>query len=119
MQGYRQLEVWQLGMGLSVAIYQATEDLPKHELYELTSQLRRAAVSIPANIAEGYGRNGAKEYAQFVGVACGSQMELATLLDLCTRLYPTHSFEEAIGMNDRCGQMLGRLRAAIVAKSRT
>jgi len=84
--GYRKLRVWQTAFELAKAIYEETNKLPKHELYGLTSQMRRSAVSVAANIAEGYGRNHRKEYLQFLGLANGSLMELETHLLLCEAL---------------------------------
>jgi four helix bundle protein len=73
---YRRLQVWQRAHRLTLDVYQATRTLPKEELFGLTSQLRRAALSIPANIAEGCGRNGHAELARFLGIALGSANEL-------------------------------------------
>lgn len=72
MGDYRALRVWQKAHALTLRVYQATESLPKHELYGLTSQLRRAAASIPANIAEGTGRDSQAELARFCRIALGS-----------------------------------------------
>lgn len=76
MQDFRKLRVWQRAHGLTVEIYRVTRAFPKDELYGLTSQLRRAASSIGANIAEGCGRGGDKEFAQFLQVATGSASEV-------------------------------------------
>ena len=84
--GFKSLVVWQKGMDLTTAIYRASERFPKSELYGLTSQLRRAASSIPANVAEGYGRASAKEEQQFLSIARGSLMEVETFLILTERL---------------------------------
>jgi four helix bundle protein len=73
---YRKLQVWQRAHQLTLDVYQVTRALPKDELYGLTSQLRRAASSIAANIAEGCGRNGDAELARFLGIALGSANEL-------------------------------------------
>ncbi len=80
IQNYKELEVWQIAMDLAETCYQITRGFPKEELFGLTSQIRRAAVSIPANIAEGHARHHTKEYLQFLGVARGSLMELETHL---------------------------------------
>ncbi len=77
-RGFRQLTVWQKAYLLTVDIYKLSKKFPKEELYGLTSQLRRAAVSIPANIAEGYERNHRKEYLQFLYIAKGSLGEVET-----------------------------------------
>ncbi len=84
--GFRQLEVWQEGKSLVVDIYRLSEALPKSEDFGLKSQLRRAAVSIPCNIAEGYGRKTPANYAQFLRIAKGSPNEIETLLELCSEL---------------------------------
>jgi len=84
--GFRDLNVWQRTYGLTLDLYRITKQFPKAEIYGLTSQLQRAAVSIPANIAEGYERNHRKEYLQFLFVAKGSLGERDTLLLLARDL---------------------------------
>jgi len=79
-KGYRDLIVWQKGYDLCLRIYELTRDYPKEELYGLTSQTRRAAVSVPANIAEGQGRQGKQEFKQFLYIAQASLSELETHL---------------------------------------
>lgn len=86
VNSYKDLIVWQKSFRLVILVYQATSDFPKEELYVLTSQVRRAAVSIPSNIAEGYSRRGKKEYLQFLEVAFGSSAELETQLLLAKEL---------------------------------
>ncbi len=76
MQNFKSLKVWQKSHELTLAIYKATANFPKDELYGLTSQIRRACASIPANIAEGCGRTGKAELARFLQVAMGSASEL-------------------------------------------
>jgi len=76
MKDFRELKVWQRSHRLTLAVYRATRPFPKDELYGLTSQLRRASASIPANIAEGCGRNGDSELARFFQIAMGSACEL-------------------------------------------
>ncbi len=83
---YRDLKVWQRSMELSVAIYDLTRKFPPDELYGLTSQLRRAAVSIASNLAEGYGRASRPEFRRFVAIARGSALEVETQLMLACRL---------------------------------
>lgn len=80
MNSYKGLLVYQKAVELSVAIYRATEEFPKSEIYGLTSQIRRCVVSIPSNIAEGQRRGSKKEYIQFLRVAFGSGAELETQL---------------------------------------
>ena len=84
--GYRDLEVWQLGMELATDAYRLTRSFPTDELYGLTSQIRRSAASVPANIAEGYGRNSQKSLAYFLRISIGSLKELETHVILAQRL---------------------------------
>jgi four helix bundle protein len=86
VQGFRELRVWQSGMELVVGIYELTRTLPKSEIYGLSSQLQRAAVSVPANIAEGHSRNHLREYLHFLSIARSSLAEVATYLELVERL---------------------------------
>ncbi|MFS0519597.1 four helix bundle protein [Nostoc sp. UIC 10607] len=86
IQSYRDLKVWQEGMNLVETCYRVTKIFPKEETYGMTSQIRRAAVSIPANIAEGYGRKTRGEYIQFLYIAQGSLKELETHLLLAIRV---------------------------------
>jgi four helix bundle protein len=76
VQDYRHLKVWEKAHQLTLAVYKATVPFPKDELYGLTSQIRRACTSIPANIAEGCGRDGDAEFARFLRIAMGSASEL-------------------------------------------
>ena len=85
-QGYRDLIAWQKGMALSREVYQATRSWPQHELFGLTSQTRRSAVSIAANIAEGKGRYGVGEFLHHRSIAHGSRCELETHLMLAESL---------------------------------
>ncbi|HEX8635342.1 MAG TPA: four helix bundle protein [Pyrinomonadaceae bacterium] len=86
IKSHRDLIAWQKAMELVVTVYKLSKNFPKEELYGLTSQLRRAAVSIPANIAEGQGRRSKTEFKQFLGHARGSLLELDTHLELACRL---------------------------------
>jgi four helix bundle protein len=86
VKDYRELEVWQLGHALTVAIYPATKTFPKDEMFGLTSQMRRAASSIPANIAEGCGRDGDAELKRFLNIALGSACELDYFILLSAEL---------------------------------
>ncbi len=83
---HKDLDVWKEGISLVTYIYQITNQLPDTEKYGLSSQMRRAAVSIPANIAEGAGRNSDKELIQFLYISLGSLEELETLIIICTNL---------------------------------
>ncbi|MDQ6652407.1 MAG: four helix bundle protein [Acidobacteriota bacterium] len=86
MRPHEKLDVWKRSMDLVVRIYKATEVFPTHERYGLTSQIRRAAVSIPANIAEGAARQSSKEFAHFLSNAQGSASELETELLIAQKL---------------------------------
>lgn len=86
LKSYRDLLVWQKSMDLAKLIYEHTSSFPKEEMYGLISQMRRAAVSISANIAEGQARNSTGEFRQFLGIAKGSLSELETLIILSQSL---------------------------------
>ncbi len=86
VSSYQDLLVWQRGMDLAVATYRVSAALPREELYGLSSQIRRSAGSIPANIAEGYGRDNRGSYIQHLRIAQGSLKELETHLILATRV---------------------------------
>jgi four helix bundle protein len=83
---YSELIVWQKAMALVEKIYQATQNFPKEELYGLTGQLRRAAISIPSNIAEGQGRRSTNEFLHHLSISYGSLMEAETQLQIAMRL---------------------------------
>ena len=83
---YQELTVWQKAMDLTREIYMLSSKLPREELYGLSDQLRRAAVSVPSNIAEGHGRKTAKDFCHFLSIANGSCMEIETQLLICVQL---------------------------------
>ena len=85
VQSYRDLDAWQHACDLAEAIYEATRDLPSQERYGLTSQMHRAAVCVPSNIAEGAGRAQPRDFARFARIASGSLSELRTLIELARR----------------------------------
>ena len=85
-RNFRNIKAWQHADDLAVLVYSATESYPKEEMYGITSQLRRAAVSVPANIAEGASREHQKEYLHFLNVARGSAAEIEYLLHLSKRI---------------------------------
>ena len=85
-KGYRNLVVWQKAMELAEKVYLVTRNVPEEEIYALTSQVRRSAVSVPSNIAEGKGRGTGKEFIQFLRIALGSLYELQTQLELSMRI---------------------------------
>jgi four helix bundle protein len=83
MHNFKELKIWQMSRGFVKDIYNVTRNLPHEELFILTSQMRRAAISIPSNISEGAGRNSDKEFVRFIDIALGSSFELETQLFLC------------------------------------
>jgi four helix bundle protein len=103
IKSYRELEVWERGMNLAEKVYKHSGHFPPSEQYGLTAQSRRASVSIPANIAEGWGRGSTKDYIRFLIVARGSLMELETHLILATRLsfLPTEVLGEFLSETER------------------
>jgi four helix bundle protein len=86
LNDYKELEAWQIAMDLAQEVYRLTRDFPKEEIYGLTNQVRRAAVSIPSNVAEGASRAGSKEFLHFLHIARGSASELETQLMLAVKL---------------------------------
>ncbi|NMB80834.1 MAG: four helix bundle protein [Ignavibacteria bacterium] len=86
MKSHKDLDVWKRAVDLVTNLYDATKKFPKNEIYGISNQIRRAAVSIPSNIAEGAARNHAKEFVQFLYVALGSSSELETQLLICKNL---------------------------------
>lgn len=113
MKSFRDLETWQVSMKLAEAVYKETQCMPKAELYAMTSQIRRAAVSIPANIAEGYGRNHRAEYVQFLGIANGSLCELQTILILAESIGYLSISAETSALLASTGKLLYSLTASL------
>ena len=113
MRGYRDLIVWQKAMELVTSVYEATSAFPRHELYGLTGQIRRAAVSVPSNLAEGHGRASRREFHQFISQARGSLMEVETQLEIARNLGYLSSADaaEVLAKASRVGRMLNGLRA--------
>jgi four helix bundle protein len=111
IRSYRDLAVWQMGMDLVVASYRLTKRLPAIEKYELAGQIRRASVSVPTNIAEGYGRRHLGDYVRHLYIANGSLKELETEILLTERLeyLVAEATREALGLADRVGRMLASL----------
>lgn len=85
-RAHKKLEVWQLSVALATYVYQITETFPKSEIYGLVSQMRRAVVSVPSNIAEGAARFSSKEFSQFLNIAGGSLSELDTQIEIACNL---------------------------------
>jgi four helix bundle protein len=111
LKSYRDLLVWQKAVELALLVYRLSEGFPKREIYGLASQIRRAGVSVPSNIAEGYGRGSRKEYLQFLSIAQGSLKELETQTIIGGRLgYATPSqIERVLSEAEVVGKMLGGL----------
>ncbi|NUM53949.1 MAG: four helix bundle protein [Candidatus Hydrogenedentes bacterium] len=107
-------------MSLARQCYKVTESFPKSEAFGISLQIRRAAVSIPCNIAEGWGREGAKEFSQFLRIAQGSTKELETLLLLAQDLYPQHAVKapELLAILAEISRMLRALMAKLSTKPR-
>src|SRR5689334_14188487 len=112
---FRDLHVWQRGMDLVVAVYRLSAGFPKSELYGLTGQMRRAAVSIPSNVAERHTRESTKECLNFVSMAQGSLAELETQLEIAVRLKYAAGTEAAVLFEEArvLGKQLYALRDAL------
>jgi four helix bundle protein len=117
VKDFRELKVWEKAHTLTLAIYKATESFPRQELYSLTNQIQRAAVSIPANIAEGCGKNGDADFGRYLQIAMGSSSELEYLLLLSHDLgyLPDEAFQELtsnlVEVRKMLNALLQRLRA--------
>ncbi len=120
VRNYRELKVWQAAMDLAERCYLVTKGFPKDELFGMTSQIRRAAVSVPANIAEGQGRRSRKEFLHFLSTARGSLMELETHLILCqlVGLLEAQDVEALLSLADEISRMLSGLRRSLEKKDR-
>jgi four helix bundle protein len=118
-QSYRDLIVWQKSMELAKMCYRVTKEFPKEELFGLTSQIRRAAASVAANIAEGNARNHTKEYLQFLSIARGSLAETETLLLLSENvgLLSNSHLQDCLAISDQIGRMLVALRRSLQSVS--
>jgi len=114
-QSYRELVVWQKAMELVSGVYKITTDFPKHEVYGLMSQMRRAAVSIPSNIAEGQARHSQKEFMHFLAIARGSLAELETQFFVAHDLGYTAGIRdtEFLELTSHVGCLLNNLCSAI------
>lgn len=115
IRNYKDLLVWQRGMDLVEFVYRITGNLPSCEQWGLTSQMRRAAISIPSNIAEGYGRQSTGNYRQFLAISRGSLLELETQVYLCVRLGYVHQndTEEILSKIVELNKMLSSLIAKV------
>ncbi len=114
-KSFHDLRVWQHAMDLVVQVYKASEGFPRAEIYGLTSQMRRASVSVPSNVAEGQARQSQKEFLRFLSTAKGSLAELSTQVLLAERLgyISEKQRAELIASCDSVGRLLSALHAAI------
>ena len=118
VRSYRDLKVWQSAMQLTERVYRITDGFPARETYGLTSQVRRAAVSVPSNIAEGHARDSTKEYLRFLSVAQGSLAELETQIELSKRLGFATEMDTMDVLNNSAeiGRMLAGLQKSLTEK---
>jgi four helix bundle protein len=119
VRDYRQLIVWQRAMDLVESVYRLTARYPKEELYGLTSQTRRASVSVPSNIAEGQGRRTTADFMHFLAMARGSLKELETQVIIACRLGYVAAGDETqvLGMADEVSRLLSGLKNSLRKKS--
>jgi four helix bundle protein len=117
INSYRDLVVWQIGMDFAAEVYRLAKIMPRAEEYRMTSQVLRAAASVPANIAEGHVRGTRKEYAHFVSIARGSLAEAETFLMLAVRteLLKQEDAVNALAIADRLGRQLNTLRRRLTS----
>ena len=112
-EGYKDLQVWQRAMDLAEMVYAITKRFPKDETYGLAAQLRRAAVSVPSNIAEGHGRNSKAEFHHFLGTSRGSLLEIETQVELARRFgyIASKQCSETLKEAAEIGRMINGLRS--------
>ncbi len=115
---YQDLDAWRVSMDLVEAVYRLTQSFPKEEKFEFTSQIRTAGVSVPANIAEGYGRSHRGDYLHHLSIARGSAREVETLLLLAGRLgfASDEQLAASKGLCERTGQLLTKLICSLDGK---
>jgi four helix bundle protein len=118
IHSYKDLEVWQAGIDLVTHVYGITRKFPKEETFGLISQMQRATISIPSNIAEGHARASSKEFLQFISISLGSLAELETQLHISERLGYLKPEETGnlLGKTDCLGRMLHGLQRALRGK---
>ena len=121
LKSHKELKVWQKSMLLVEHIYRLTEKFPKSELFGITNQMRRCSVSIPSCIAEGFGRQTSKDYAQFLTVAYGSALELETQLEISHRLKYISQEDSAIvnSLLEEVIRMLGAMKFKVKSLNTT
>lgn len=118
MQSYQDLVAWQRGMELAASVYRLTKNFLKNEVYGLSSQVQRAAVSVPANVAEGHARDSTKEFVRGVSIAMGSLAEVETQLLLAKQLEygNPEQIAEALSLADELGRILRGLQKSLKRK---
>jgi four helix bundle protein len=117
VKSFRDLDVWHLGVELAETVYRITARFPKAELFALSAQMRRAAVSIPSNIAEGRSRDSTREFLHFLAISRGSLAELETQIELAIRLdYADSELNAARFQSEVLGKKLSRLHSSIQSK---
>ena len=116
LESFKQLIVWQKSIDLVEEIYILTDHFPRHELYGLTSQMRRSAISIASNIAEGSKRKDIPEYLQFLRIADGSSAELETQITIAKRIYPNMTYTKVDGLITEVQKMLYQMRVSLTSK---
>lgn len=121
LNSFRDLRVWQLSMELVEIIYRLTQNFPKHEIYGLTSQIQRAAVSVPSNIAEGHTREHTKEFLHHLSIAQASLAELETQLEIAVRLkyLGRDEFDRVLVLVVALGKQQYALRNALLKRLKT
>ena len=119
IKDYKDLIVWQKAMEATAEVYKLAKLLPKEETYALSDQMRRAAISIPSNIAEGQARNSSKEFNQFLAIAKGSKAELETQLLLCVKVgYLTdNDIASAINLLIEIGKIINTLQQKLITNT--
>ena len=110
---HRDLAAWREAISLVRLVYQETAGFPQDEVFGLRLQLRRSALSVPSNIAEGAGRNNTREFVQFLGIACGSLAELDTQVEIAVQLGYLGSGSDTNKQLQRVGSIVRRLRASL------
>lgn len=115
MQDYHQLDIWKRAMDFAVKVYEFAATLPPEEKYNLALQLRKAATSVPLNIAEGCGSATNKEFGHFLSYAYRSLKEIVTTLELCQRLYPKLNPDQAVILIDE-GNQISRMTYSLIRK---
>ena len=118
VRSYQELRVWQLGMQIAREVYELSRAFPKHEIYGVTAQMRRAAISVPANIAEGHARESTRDYLRHLSIAFGSLAELETFLFFAETLGYTagDATRQLLEQCDQEGKMLRTLQKRLKAK---